>query len=126
MRHPAARRRRHAQRGMSESVQWALLAPLVMACLCGLIQLAVWSHGRAVVQSAAIAGAETYALFGGDEGQARDSVRAILNSAQIHASSIVVDLRDGWVEVTVQAHVTSIMPQRWSQVEARATRAKEF
>ena len=57
-------------RGMAESVQWALLMPLVIGCIVGIIGVCLWLSGRSAAQDAAFAGAEAGAVFGSDSGRA--------------------------------------------------------
>jgi hypothetical protein len=41
------------QRGVSESTQWAVLAPVFFLLVLGLVQLGVWLHARTVASQAA-------------------------------------------------------------------------
>ena len=37
------------QRGLSESVQWVMITPVLMLVVLGIIQLGLWGYGRTVV-----------------------------------------------------------------------------
>ncbi|MDN5565044.1 MAG: pilus assembly protein, partial [Luteococcus sp.] len=56
------------ERGLSESLQWAVLLPVVMLTVLGIIQSGIWLHGRSVAANAALAGAEAQALSGAGGG----------------------------------------------------------
>lgn len=42
-----------SQRGVTESTQWAILAPVFLLLVLGLVQLGVWLHARTVAGQAA-------------------------------------------------------------------------
>ncbi len=46
------------ERGVSESLQWAILTPLILLVLLGTIQAGIWLHGRTVIYNAAVLAAE--------------------------------------------------------------------
>jgi Flp pilus assembly protein TadG len=46
------------ERGLSESVQWAILWPVLMLLTLGIIQAGIFLHGRNVAQRAATAAAD--------------------------------------------------------------------
>lgn len=50
------------ERGVSESTQWALVVPALLAVVLGLVQTSVWLHGRTVAGHAASAAADAAAL----------------------------------------------------------------
>ena len=58
-------------RGMSGSVQWAILVPVILLTVLGAIQVGLWAYGRTVASHAAIAAAEEAALLGASEADAR-------------------------------------------------------
>lgn len=45
--------RRQHDRGLSESIQYAVLVPVLMLAVLGMIQVGVWVHGRDVAGEAA-------------------------------------------------------------------------
>lgn len=52
------------QRGLSGSVQWAILTPVILLIVLGTIQVGLWQYGRTVASHAAIATAEEAAHLG--------------------------------------------------------------
>ncbi|MFZ2166444.1 MAG: TadE/TadG family type IV pilus assembly protein, partial [Propionibacteriaceae bacterium] len=53
------------ERGLSESLSWALIAPALLLVVLGIIEVAIWAHGRDVAGSAAAAGADVGSVRGG-------------------------------------------------------------
>ena len=62
------------------SVEFALVAPLLMLVALAVLQLMLASHVRSVVTSAAIEGARVAALADGDLARAESRTRSILES----------------------------------------------
>jgi Flp pilus assembly protein TadG len=60
------------ERGLSESVQWAILWPLLMLLTLGIIQAGIFLHGRNVAQRAATAAVDAAR---GSYGTASDAQR---------------------------------------------------
>ena len=58
------------ERGLSESVQWAILWPLLMLLTLGIIQAGIFLHGRNVAQRAATAAVDAAR---GSDGTATDA-----------------------------------------------------
>lgn len=46
------------ERGLSESTQWAILVPVLLVLVLGLVQLGVWLYARSVASQAAAAVAD--------------------------------------------------------------------
>ncbi|MGJ3508409.1 TadE/TadG family type IV pilus assembly protein [Enemella sp. A6] len=51
------------ERGLNESLQWALVLPLVLLVVLGVLQTALWLHARQAAQDAAAAAAEAEAVL---------------------------------------------------------------
>lgn len=112
-------------RGMSDSVQWAVLTPLVLLCLCGVIQAGIWLAGRSAVQQAAMAGAERATILGGTTADAHDAAYRVAQQAGLHAISIEVSDTGNRVNVMVHAELGSLLPGNLDHVSADARRPKE-
>lgn len=112
-------------RGMSDSVQWAVLTPLILLCLLGVVQAGVWMAGRSAAQQAAMAGAERAAILGGSAVDARDTAYRV--AAQAGLRSVVVEVSEAGpgVDVVVRAEVGSLLPGSLDRVSADAHRPKE-
>ena len=83
MRSRVSRRNVHdrlASEDGNASVEFALVAPLLMLVALAVLQLMLASHVRSVVTSAAIEGARVAALADGDLARAESRTRSILES----------------------------------------------
>ncbi len=60
------------ERGMTESVQIALIWPLLLLVTLGVIQAGIWIHGRQVALRAAVTAADVASGSAGSSGAARD------------------------------------------------------
>ncbi|SBN42523.1 Hypothetical protein PFR_J18_185 [Propionibacterium freudenreichii] len=116
-------RRRRDERGLSESLQWAVLAPVLMLIVLGLIEAGVWLHGRSIVQQAALIAAETQALSGISSDAAEKVVADMTGQLEaVRTHSLVSDTE---ISVTVEATVPLPLDVGLGDVTVTATRAKE-
>jgi Flp pilus assembly protein TadG len=88
------------QRGVSESVQWAVLMPVFLMLILGLVQLGVWLHARTVASQAAATVADLQTWGSADAVGAGRRVAAEGGLANV---SITSDVHEGMVVVTVSA-----------------------
>lgn len=112
-------------RGLVESTQWALLIPVLLFGIFGIIQGSIYLAGRAAVQQAAMAGAEHAAFAGSAAGAGGQVAADLANRAGLSGVSVQVNESATGVEVWVQGRVDTVLPGDWSLVEASAYRAKE-
>lgn len=75
------------ERGLSESTQWALVLPTLLAVVLGLVQTGVWLHGRTVAMQAASAAADVAASTG---------------TRGIESTATAIAARGGLTDVTVR------------------------
>ena len=87
---------RRSERGVSESLQLAVITPALLLCVLGLIQTGVWIHGRQVLHSAASAAAEAESVTGAPVGSGQAAARQV-------AGGTIVDL-----EVSVVRSITRV------------------
>ncbi len=113
------------ERGMSESVSWALLVPVIMLCLLGLIQGAIWVNGRTVATNAALAAAESQALLGAGSGDGERVALEIAVGGGLEGVTVGVTRSSGLVTVAVSGHVQSLVGGDLFSVQARASRPVE-
>lgn len=93
------------ERGLSESVSWALLVPGLMLVVLGTIQVGIWLHGRNVAANAASAGADLACTVHASDAAARDAALAIAQAGGLQSVSVQIT-RDGTsVRVTVSGTV---------------------
>ena len=114
---------RHDERGLNQSAQWAVLAPVVMLTLLGVIDAGIWLHARSTVQQAAMTAAESQALAGQDLGQAERIARSM--TGELAEVAVTVETGTGRVTVNVEARVPLALDLGLARVGASATRATE-
>lgn len=113
------------ERGLSESLQWAVLMPLLMLAVLGIIQSGIWLHGRSVVANAALAGAEAQALSGAGGGTGARVAREVAERGGLR--DVQVEVGGGRdVAVTVSGRVDSFFTAGRSTVSARAEMPREM
>lgn len=113
------------ERGLSESLQWTLLAPLVVLVIVGAIEAALVLQARAVVAQAALAGAEAQAVAGsgdsGASGSADAAARAVARGAGLSRLQVSTTTSDAAVRVVVQAHVNLPIDLGFGAIQSAAT-----
>ena len=78
------------ERGLSESVQWAILWPLLMLVTLGIIQAGICLHGRNVAQRAATAAVDVARGSYGTAADAQHIAEAIASSGGLKNLSVRV------------------------------------
>ena len=94
------------ERGLSESVQWAVLWPLLMLLTLGIIQAGIFLHGRNVAQRAATAAVDVARGSYGTAADAEHLGESIASSGGLKSISVRVQ-RTG---TTVTADVSAYPP----------------
>ena len=94
------------ERGLSESVQWAVLWPLLMLVTLGIIQAGIFLHGRNVAQRAATAAVDAARGSYGSAADAEKLGATIASSGGLRNISVHVQ-RTG---TTVRADVSGSPP----------------
>ncbi|MFZ2261164.1 TadE-like protein [Luteococcus japonicus] len=113
------------ERGLSESLQWAVLLPVVMLTVLGIIQSGIWLHGRSVAANAALAGAEAQALSGAGGGTGARVAREVAEHGGLREVQVQVGGgRD--VSVAVTARVDTFFDLGRSRVIAHAEMPREL
>src|SRR5215207_4069463 len=97
-----------SERGVSESVQYALIWPVLMLVTLGIIQSGIWLQGRNVAQRAATAAADTARGTYGTPGDAEAVARDIARSGGLQDISVVVRRSPTAVTVVVHAQAALI------------------
>lgn len=117
------RRSERGERGLSESVQWAVLTPLLILLVIGLIQGGIKLHGQIVAQQAAAAGAEAAALSGADPGGGEVVARRVAAGLEGVVVSTVVTTTT--VTVTVSGRARTFLDVGQGAVSATASHPRE-
>lgn len=118
-------RRPADERGLSDSIQWSVLFPLVLLLILGTVQAGVWLHGRNVVASAALAAAEAQAVAGPGQDAAVRVAHSLSDPDGITLESVDVGGDADLVTVRVVAHVPLFLDLGMSRVEATASQPRE-
>lgn len=117
--------RRRNERGYSESVQWAMLIPLVMLLLLGAIQVGVWWHGRNTVLHAAAAAAEAESAYFAAPGSGQRAAETIAAAGGVAGVTVAVSRNTDRVDVMVSGTVPLLIDLGMSQVTQRASSPRE-
>lgn len=116
---------RRDERGVSDSLQWAILLPVVLLTILGMIQVGLWAHGRTVAANAAVAAAERAALYGGDTAAARAAASRIADHGGLIGVDIGVTQTPAEVRVRVRGRMPTFFDLGQTRVDEQATRPRE-
>ena len=104
------------ERGLAESTQWAVVLPVLLAVVLGLVQTGVWLYGRTVAAQAAGAAADAAAL--GRAGP--PAPRAITRPGGVADLTIPARRAPGTVTVTVSGRVPTFFDLGQGRVSGQA------
>lgn len=85
---------------MSESVQWALLAPVIMLAFLGTLQAGLMLHGRNVAVHAAAAAAEAESAYAASPGAGTAAAAEVARAGGL--DDVVVRVSRSPTQVTVE------------------------
>lgn len=102
-------RHRRGERGLSQSVQYALIFPALMLCTLGIIQAGMWVYGRHVASEAAHAAVDVARSAHADAGSARTAALRIAAVGGLSQTSVLVERGPAEVRVAVSAQVPVIL-----------------
>ncbi len=106
---------------MSESVQWALVLPVLLLILLGGIQLGIVLHARHAAGAAAQAAAEAESAYAAAPGAGREAALPIARTAGLHGVEVGIDRTARRVDVTVAARVPIFFDLGQGRVRARSS-----
>lgn len=109
---------------MSESLQWAVLTPVIVLATLGVVQVGVLSYARSAVREAAATGAEMLAVTD-DATQAVTVARRIAAQADLRDVDVVVQRTGNDVLVEVSARVNTFVKIGPTDVHASASQRWE-
>lgn len=112
-------------RGMSGSVQWAILVPVILFTVLGAIQAGLWMYGRTVASHAAIAAAEEAALLGASEVDARALGTEIATGGGLTDIQVQLVVDANNARATVRGRMPTFVDLGQTRVSEQATRPRE-
>ena len=121
----SAGRPRGGERGLSESVQWAILGTAFLACLLGLIEAGLVLHGRSVAVAAALAGSNAQAVLGAGPAAGAQAAGDVAAAGGLVGVAVTVTPAPGTVTVRVEAKVPTFFGWVTPLVRAESTRPWE-
>jgi Flp pilus assembly protein TadG len=117
--------KRRSERGLSEALQWTLVAPAFVLGLLALVEGLLWLHARTVVTEAAFAAAEAQAAYDTRNDVATAVAVRITDSGGLDTPQVVLSGDTEWVRVVVVARHKRFVGWSPETVTATATRPRE-
>lgn len=114
-------RARGAERGLTNSVQFAVIVPALMMATFGLIQAGLWLHARNVAAEAVTAAADVARNYDGDPAAARRAARRIADVGGLTDVRLTVTRQQQQVAVTMVARAPVIFDLGLSRITETAT-----
>lgn len=113
------------ERGLTESIQLAVIWPLLMLVTLGVIQTGLWLHGRNVAQRAATAATDVARGSYGDAAEARNLATSLAQAGGL--KQVKVDLSIGVqdVSVTVSAAAPTMLHVGLGRIAGTASAPRE-
>ena len=113
------------ERGLSESVQWAVLWPALMLLTLGIIQAGIFLHGRNVAQRAATAAVDAARGSYGSAAEAEHLAANIASSGGLKNISVRVQRTGTTVSADVSASSPMIFDLRLGRITETAAAPME-
>jgi Flp pilus assembly protein TadG len=113
------------ERGLSESVQWAVLWPALMLLTLGIIQAGIFLHGRNVAQRAATAAVDAARGSYGSAADAEHLAANIASSGGLKNISVRVQLTGTTVSADISAQAPMIFDLRLGRINETTTAPME-
>lgn len=110
------------QRGFSESTQWAILTPVVLVLVLGLVQLGVWLHARTAAGEAAATAADLQAA---GLPHAVEAGERIATAAGLRSVTITSETDQEVVVVTVTGRAALFFDVGQGMIQERAVSPRE-
>ena len=113
------------ERGTSESLQWAVLWPLVMLLILGTVQVGVWWHARNSLDEAAAAAVDAVSLEGVDAGRAVEVAGQVAAAGGVEDITVDVSVGADGVTVVVRGRAPLVFDLGPVTLEATARAPRE-
>jgi Flp pilus assembly protein TadG len=111
---------------MTESVQIALIWPLLLLVTLGVIQAGLWIHGRQAALRAAIAAVDIASGSNGSSGAASELAADIARSAGLNAVTVDVQTSSTSVRVVVSGTTPAILDLPLGRISESAAAPREL
>ena len=108
------------ERGLSESVQWAVLWPALMLVTLGIIQAGIFLHGRNVAQRAATAAVDAARGSYGNAADARHLAETIASSGGLKNVTVRVQRTGATASAEVSAYAPMIFDLNLGRIDETA------
>lgn len=112
---------RRNERGYSESLQWAMLVPVLMLLLLGAIQMGMMWHGRNTAHHAAAAAAEAASIHRAPPGAGHQAAVQIADAGGLSDVAVHISRSTERVDVAVTANVPVLIDLGMGRVTQRAS-----
>lgn len=116
---------RRNERGLSESVQFAVVLPLLMLVTLGIIQAGLLLHGRNVVHRAATAASDIASGTYGTETEARGLAESLARAGGLRDVSVDLVRSPTEVRVSVSADAPTLLDIGSGRLRETATAPRE-
>jgi Flp pilus assembly protein TadG len=112
---------RRDERGLSESVQHAVIFPVLMLVTLGIIQAGIWTHGHTVALRAASAAVDIARGSHGSSAEAREMATGVTAAGGLRRVVVSVSTGNGRAEVTVSGEAPVLIDFGLGQVSEHAS-----
>lgn len=112
------------ERGLMESAEWAVITPVVLLLIFGIIQVGLWARGREVAFNAAVVGAEA-ASAAGSSGGAQEQAHALAERGGLGDVSVEISDDGDQVTARVSGREPALVDLGQTRVSQSVTRPKE-
>ncbi|MEE8870002.1 MAG: TadE/TadG family type IV pilus assembly protein [Acidipropionibacterium acidipropionici] len=116
---------RRDERGVVESVQWALVWPVMLLAVFGIIQAAVLLQARSAVTEAARAAVRAETLAGSHPGDALDAAWQVAGPSGVRDITVTVGRSGPLTTVEVRARAPILLDLASTPLSARAVGVRE-
>jgi Flp pilus assembly protein TadG len=113
--------RRRAEHGLTSSLQFAVIVPVLMLATFGLVQAGLWLHARNVAAEAANAAADVARSYDDDPTAARRTANEIAEVGGLTGVIVAIQRHQRYVAVTIVARAPIVMDLGLGRITETAT-----
>lgn len=112
---------KRSERGLSESVQYAVIFPMLMLVTLGVIQSGIWIHGHSVAARAAAAGVDIARGSYGTSAEARERAARLATAGGLHDVSVETRRSGTRAEVVVSGRAPLMLDLGLARITEHAS-----